>query len=493
MALLSNRKSLYTVLCCVFTAILLAVFGYLCFGNLGVWHIEDYDEAIFGVNAYEMIHNDDYLIHTYQGEIDLYNTKPPLSFWMITLAYKIFGYNAFALRFFSALASLLGGIAIALWAMKHYGKWAVPFILLIFTANSILYGLHFLRYGDADSQYELFFTLSMLCLLQSHKKFPWLYGCGFFFSLAFMEKSIHALVIPVVCFITLVFTGRLKELTWKRVFLLLASALSIILIWVIARIARNGTAFFTHAFQEDVVGRVGGGIAEPEYADMPSLIYNVLAVFGQPTTFLCLLLSIGSAAILIVKKIRLTPFSQHAVIATLAWLVVPIALYSIADVKFRWYVYSGLMAMPVLTCILAFAVIRSGALHKTVLISVSIFTAALIAMSVIDVVYVATIKFDHTVQAFIQESLDRDLNSGEHAYILYAENEYTNWMPADILTAQYYGDLICINGGLDAFEADDEPCLLFIARTNNEELIEELMGQEIIFYENYYCVAFEKY
>ena len=46
---------------------------------------------------------------------------------------------------------------------------------------------------------------------------------------------------------------------------------------------------------------------------------------------------------------------------------------------------------------------------------------------------------------------------------------------------------------LEAFLEDDENSLLFIARTNNGELIEELMGQEIIFYENYYCVAFEKF
>ena len=67
-------------------------------------------------------------------------------------------------------------------------------------------------------------------------------------------------------------------------------------------------------------------------------------------------------------------------------------------------------------------------------------------------------------------------------------------MPADMLTAQYYGDLICIDGGLEGVRGGrGKLSLLFIARTNNEELIEELMGQEMIFYENYYCVALEKY
>ena len=45
-------------------------------------------------------------------------------------------------------------------------------------------------------------------------------------------------------------------------------------------------------------------------------------------------------------------------------------------------------------------------------------------MSVVNVVYIASIEFDHTMQAFIRESLDRDLDGGKHAYILYAENGY---------------------------------------------------------------------
>ncbi len=135
---------------------------------LYLWNFEDYDEARHGINAYEMIRNNDYLVHAYQGEPDLWNTKPPLSFWLISLSYRIFGYNAYALRFFSAFFTVLAALIIALWAMKRYGKGAVPLILLLFTANAILYELHFTRFGDADSQYQFFFTMAMLCLLQSH-------------------------------------------------------------------------------------------------------------------------------------------------------------------------------------------------------------------------------------------------------------------------------------------------------------------------------------
>ena len=502
---LITKKGWSSILCWFSTAILLAVFVFLAFGNLGVWHIEDYDEARHGVNAYEMIRNNDYLIHTFQGEPDLWNTKPPLSFWMISLSYRIFGYNAFALRFFSAFATVLAVLILAVWAMKRYGKWAVPLILLLFTANNILYGLHFTRFGDADSQYQFFFTMAMLCLLNSQKDFKWLYGCGLFFSLAFLEKSIHALMIPAVCFFTLVFTGRLKELTWKRILLLLVSALTLVMVWVIARISRDGFAYFTNSYTLDVAGRVGGGLADPQQAAMPAILYNLAVVLGlpyvtgtselylMPSPILCLALCAGSGIILWVKKVKLNPFAKHAIIAGLLWIFVPVLLYSLMNVKFCWYIYSVLYALPVLTCVLVFTVIRSGVFKNTVRIAMGIFTAVMIALSVLNVINIANIRFDHTVQAFIQESLDRDLDSGKHAYILYAENGYTDWMPADVLTAEFYGDLHCINGGLDAFREDDENSLLFIARTNNEDLIEGLMAEEIIFYENYYCAAFEKF
>ena len=502
---LIRKKDWSSILCWFLAAVLLATLAYLAFGNLGVWHIEDYDEARHGINAYEMIQNNDYLVHTYQGEPDLWNTKPPLSFWLIALSYKIFGYNAFALRFFSALATVLAGLIISLWAIRQFGKWAVPLVLLMFTANAALFQLHFARFGDADSQYQFFFTMAMLCLLQSRKNFKWLYGCGLFFSLAFMEKSVHALTIPAVCFLTLVFTGRLKELTWKRILLLLASGLAIILAWVIARISRDGFAYFTNSYELDVAGRIGGGNADPTFANMPTWLYNLSAVLGMPDVtgrpelyimpmqILGLALCAVCAVILLVKKVKLSTYIKHALVACLLWIFIPMIMYILVNVKFCWYVYSAFLAVPTLTCVMVFAVVKSGALKNLTRVAVSVCCAAMIAMSVLNVINTVNVYSFHTVQLFIQESLDRDIDEGKHAYILYAENAYTTWMPGDMLTAQFYGDLTCIDGGLEAFLEDDENSLLFIARTNNGELIEELMGQEIIFYENYYCVAFEKF
>lgn len=62
--------------------------------------IYDWDEARHGITAYEMIKRGDFLTNTYMGEMDYWNTKPPLSFYPLIAGYKFFGFNNLGLRFF---------------------------------------------------------------------------------------------------------------------------------------------------------------------------------------------------------------------------------------------------------------------------------------------------------------------------------------------------------------------------------------------------------
>ena len=46
-----------------------------------------------------MLQSGDYIVHTYHGEADYYNCKPPLGLWIITLGYRLFGYNLLGCAF----------------------------------------------------------------------------------------------------------------------------------------------------------------------------------------------------------------------------------------------------------------------------------------------------------------------------------------------------------------------------------------------------------
>lgn len=292
-----------------------------------------------------------------------------MSFWLISLAYRLFGYNAFALRFFSALATLLSACAIALWAWRENGRWAVPFVLMIFIANNVVYGLHFARYGDADSQYQFFFTIA---------------------------------------------------------------------------------------------------------------------------TLICVALCLISLFTLIVTRHRLSAARRYAAIGSLLWVVVPIVFYTLANVKFRWYVYSCLMGMPVLTVTLVYGALEAVSVRKLMVACLSFAFAGFAFSAYMNIQNVLSTTFDQTIQGFLKENLDRYLDEGIHAYIQYSENQQTTWMQGSVLTAEMYGDVICLNGGVEGYLSDEESAILYISKNNNISEITQLQQDEVVRNENYYLIVFEK-
>ncbi len=483
-----NRNKTLWAAC---TAVLLLLFCFLLFGRLGEVHIADYDEARHGVSAYEMIRNNDYLVNTYQGELDYWNLKPPMSFWLISLAYRLFGYNAFALRFFSALATLLSACAIALWAWRENGRWAVPFVLMIFIANNVVYGLHFARYGDADSQYQFFFTIAMLGALLCYRNIRWIYISGLFFSFAFLTKGLHAVTIPITCFLILLANGYIKQMRLKHYLLVLASGLIVIVPWAAARYLRDGVAFFSGMLSTDVAGRIGA-VADPIDADIPTFLYYFTPFTRSPAMLICVALCLISLFTLIVTRHRLSAARRHAAIGSLLWVVVPIVFYTLANVKFRWYVYSCLMGMPVLTVTLVYGALEAVSVRKLMVACLSFAFAGFAFSAYMNIQNVLSTTFDQTIQGFLKEDLDRYLDEGIHAYIQYSENQQTTWMQGSVLTAEMYGDVICLNGGVEGYLSDEESAILYISKNNNISEITQLQQDEIVRNENYYLIVFEK-
>ncbi len=457
-------------------ALLLCAAVYLLFANLGEMAIADYDEARHGVNAYEMIRNDEYIVHTYGGETDYWNLKPPASFWSVVLGYRLFGYNALGLRFFSALASLVSMALVAVWCARRYGVWAAVMALCAYVCNHGMYVNHFSRFGDADALYQLFFTIAMLCMLNGRKRFGWFYGSAFAFALAFLTKASHALNIGLICALYVLCTGKLPQLKPLRILGLLACALLPIGLWAAARYAKDGTAFFEGMFLTDVVDRLG---STAHMDNKTPLALYLEAFWSRPSLVVALIVCALCALACVLLHIRLSDDSKDALIGTLLWLVVPIVFYTVTKTKFIWYVYSGFAAICVLTAILVHAVIASGHLKG---IRTAVLALAFAAMCVFgwqNVQRISTITQEDTYQLVMQEMLDRDMDEGTHIYIQYnaeVQNVWNpmEWMQADRLTAMLYGDTVCMDGGVEAFLADEDYAILVIGQSGNQDWINTL-------------------
>ena len=138
---------------------------FFSFWKLGQTDIREWDEARRGVNALEMIERGDYINYYYGGQTDTWNAKPPLAIWAISLSYKMFGYNSFALRFPSALAIvLLLLVCFHLVAIYNGHIQALITCLIILSFKGII-GHHVGRTGDTDAIFVFFLTLSSFFFL----------------------------------------------------------------------------------------------------------------------------------------------------------------------------------------------------------------------------------------------------------------------------------------------------------------------------------------
>src|SRR5690349_8306065 len=50
--------------------------------------VTTWDESLYVTSAAEMIKDGNWLVTTFHGDVDYYNTKPPLNVWMIAAAFK---------------------------------------------------------------------------------------------------------------------------------------------------------------------------------------------------------------------------------------------------------------------------------------------------------------------------------------------------------------------------------------------------------------------
>ncbi|MEY3481240.1 MAG: hypothetical protein RIQ71_2015, partial [Verrucomicrobiota bacterium] len=89
------------------------------FPGLGSTPLLDDDETRFASVAREMVRTGDWVVPLYNGELA---DKPPLSFWITAASFLLFGENAFAARFGSAVVSLLAVLVLWWLAARLYDR-----------------------------------------------------------------------------------------------------------------------------------------------------------------------------------------------------------------------------------------------------------------------------------------------------------------------------------------------------------------------------------
>ena len=193
--------------------LLLFILSLLLF-NLGNSAIEVFmvDEARNASCAREMMERGNWIVPTFNYE--LRTDKPPLHYFFMMLSYQLFGFHAFAARFFSALFGALTILTTYLFTRRLFSTQTALWTILILL-SSINFVLEF-HLAVPDPYLIFFICASVYSFLLFHhsgrKKFLW----GLYLSLAlgFLTKGPVALLLPAL--VILFFLIWIRQFTWKK-------------------------------------------------------------------------------------------------------------------------------------------------------------------------------------------------------------------------------------------------------------------------------------
>ncbi len=314
---------------------------------LGIRPIIIPDESRYAEIPREMITSGDWIVPTLNGL--KYFEKPVLGYWLNAVSIKLFGENAFAVRFPSAAATGISAFMIFLLVRRFTGeKFSATLAALIFLTSFEVYGVG--TFNILDSMLAMFITVSMTSFFFAHhadpstkKKQGFLLLFGVFCGLAFLTKGFLAFVIPVVAIVPfMVWEGRIKELfiiSWLPI----AAAALVVIPWAVMIHLKAPDFWHFFIWNEHIKRFLSSG------AQHHASFWYYIVLF--PAAALPWTLLFPSAILGLKKTGVKTSITRYAT----CWFFLPLLFFSISKGKILTYI---------LPCFPPFAMLMSTGLKK---------------------------------------------------------------------------------------------------------------------------------
>jgi 4-amino-4-deoxy-L-arabinose transferase-like glycosyltransferase len=247
-------------------ALLVLFCAVVFFFKLGSYPLFDLDEPRYAEAAREMLERQNWITPYFNYEVRF--EKPVFFYWLIALAYQVFGLSEFSARFFSAVtASATVGMVYAFGRhlmSRRFGLYAA-----LILASSVLF-IGIARMAITDMTLACFMTGTSLCLfLAAHRHLKWWLAAGIFAGLGILTKGPVALIIPGAIFtLYTLIIGQFKRCLLNRWMpLAIAVALLIAGPWYWAIYQENGPVFIESQFMNNVTrySDVVSGHKQPPY------------------------------------------------------------------------------------------------------------------------------------------------------------------------------------------------------------------------------------
>jgi outer membrane protein assembly factor BamB len=220
------------------------------FVNLGSGNLWASDEQTYSQWAFHMTKTGDYLTPWAFGETAIGMGKPPLSMWLMSLSYQVFGATNFAARLPIATLGALSLVFVFYLGKKLYNAYVGLLASVVLATFATFYTYAWHAMTDIPLVFFLVATLYFFVLSQENRN-PGIYAAlsGLCFGLALLTKQMAALLIPIIIIVYLGATKRnLRALFTKQLAVFLGSAALVFGPWVLYMSYRFGYTFWNCYF-----------------------------------------------------------------------------------------------------------------------------------------------------------------------------------------------------------------------------------------------------
>ena len=297
--------------------------------------VHDWDESLYGINAWEAITRGAWIGTTFLGELDYYNSKPPLNAWLIAAAFKTLGPSLFALRIASAVSAWLTIAVLLAWGRRCAGAAVAVIAALVLTTTFGFLHVHSGRSANTDALFALLVLLTAVTVWGAATR-PWrAVWLGPILAAAFLLKGAGVLLPLAVAIVALAWLpGSLRALRAP-----LGAAVTTFAIpvgaWGVARWSIDGPAFFDRMLRNDLIG-----ITTRPMDGHAGSVFFYLHVLQKDhydwllaATVACLLFP---ALPRIRTRLRAWRHNRTAIVLA-AWATVSLVIPTLMQTKLAWY------------------------------------------------------------------------------------------------------------------------------------------------------------
>lgn len=310
--------------------LLLAFVGMVLFFNLGAWSVTESSEARYAQISKEMVQSGDWLHPQLMGIYHYH--KPPVTYWLTALSYKVLGISPFSARFLLQISVLLQIWLVYKLALLFFKRSNPAFLSAMLYASfpALIIGSRALT---TDTFLALFVLAALYCWFEflDKRKGYLLIVCYVFLGIGFLTKGPVVLIVPfLICgYQGLVMKQRMGsfKIHLAGIILMLGIGLS----WFVFLYLEDDR-FLNYFLFKHTIDRFA---TDTFHRGQPFWFYGVVLLGTAFPWILILLRKIP------VKKAEFK--SQGALLVM--WVLLPLVFFSLSQSKLVLYIlplYSGL-------------------------------------------------------------------------------------------------------------------------------------------------------